>query len=385
MKKIIVLIMTATLLLMLPGFLDNKVQYKASAASELDNLYSQLNELEKRQDALNKSLNATKNSKKQETEKLNDLNDEIDVIEGKIDVLNGIIKNLNNQLADKEKELEKASGELGAYYETYRQRVRANYEEGQSSYIEVLLDSSDFSDFLIRLDIVQQIIEHDNDLIASMENKCTEIKTVKQDIENKKKQNDTAKAKLAASQSTLEGKVKQSQTIIKNLSAAEKQYMKEIIEAENALNALNDKIDEYIDKNKAFVGGGFLWPVPGKSYISSYFGYRKDPFTGAKAFHSAIDIPAPVGYRIIASNAGTIAAVGWDTNGGNYVVVDHGGGYSTRYFHCNKIIVSKGQNVAKGQQIAEVGATGKKVTGPHLHFDFRINGNSVNPLNYVKP
>lgn len=384
MKRFFVIILTALFFITLPGLSGSTDidEVHAASASELEELYKQLRDLEQRQKSLNKNLSNTKNTKKKESEKLEDLNSEIDVLEGQINTLNGIIKKLDKELETKTAELDNANREMDEYLEVYRMRLRNIYEEGEISYLEVLLGAEDFTGFLMRLDIVSQLIEHDNKLIESMEAKCAEITKVAQEIEEKKKKNLEAKSKIASQELTLEKKANDAQTVIKKLSATEKKYLKELSDAEESLNALNDRLDDLISKDKDYVGGAFLWPVPGKSYISSSYGYRKDPFTGKKKFHAGIDIPAPVGYKIIASNSGTVASVGWDYAGGNYLVIDHGGEMSTRYFHCNKILVKKGQEVSRGKHIAEIGRTGR-VTGPHLHFEFRIKREKVNPLSYI--
>jgi murein DD-endopeptidase MepM/ murein hydrolase activator NlpD len=131
-------------------------------------------------------------------------------------------------------------------------------------------------------------------------------------------------------------------------------------------------------------GGGsgtFLRPVPGS--ISSGFGYRTDPVTGAQAFHAGIDLAAPCGTPIKAAGNGTVVLVGWDPSGyGNYVVINHGGGLATLYGHQSAVAAANGQVVTAGQVIGYVGSTGKS-TGCHLHFEVRVNGNPVNPLGYL--
>ncbi|HEY6357291.1 MAG TPA: M23 family metallopeptidase, partial [Vicinamibacterales bacterium] len=129
--------------------------------------------------------------------------------------------------------------------------------------------------------------------------------------------------------------------------------------------------------SEACASGHFIWPAQGP--MVSGFGMRWHPILGGYRMHTGIDIAAPYGAPIIASDAGVVLFVGWYGGYGNTVIVDHGSGYSTLYAHCSAILVNQGQNVARGQAIARVGATGY-ATGPHLHFEIRVNGVPVNPM-----
>lgn len=125
--------------------------------------------------------------------------------------------------------------------------------------------------------------------------------------------------------------------------------------------------------------GGLLWPTPGP--VTSPFGYRVDPVTGKYALHAGLDIGAPIGAQIRAAKAGTVIFAGQETGYGNYTCIDHGGGFSTCYAHQSKQLVTVGETVAQGQVIGLVGDTGY-ATGPHLHFETRVNGTPVNPAQY---
>jgi murein DD-endopeptidase MepM/ murein hydrolase activator NlpD len=127
--------------------------------------------------------------------------------------------------------------------------------------------------------------------------------------------------------------------------------------------------------------GTFIWPV--NAPITSGFGYRTDPVTGAQAFHSGLDLGAACGTPIKAAGTGVVISAGFNTGGyGNMTLINHGGGLSTLYGHQSSIIVSAGQNVSQGQVIGYVGSTGKS-TGCHLHFEVRVNGNPVDPRGYL--
>ena len=134
--------------------------------------------------------------------------------------------------------------------------------------------------------------------------------------------------------------------------------------------------------NPNYIGGEMLWPVPGYTKLSSTFKMRVHPITGVYKLHSGIDIPAPTGTNFLAANDGVVVKAGYNTAYGNMVMIDHGGGVSTLYAHGDKIMVTLGQTVKKGDVVLQVGETGY-ATGPHAHFEVRINGTPVDPLPYV--
>ena len=140
-----------------------------------------------------------------------------------------------------------------------------------------------------------------------------------------------------------------------------------------------------IKKDLIFLGNSnYAWPIPGYTTLSSKFGKRIAPTTGASTFHKGIDIPGSAGTNIVAADAGKVLKVAKLTYGyGWHVIIDHGNGVATLYGHCSRLDVSVGQVVQKGQVIAGIGSTGNS-TGNHVHFEVRINGVQQNPLNYVK-
>jgi murein DD-endopeptidase MepM/ murein hydrolase activator NlpD len=151
-----------------------------------------------------------------------------------------------------------------------------------------------------------------------------------------------------------------------------------------------DEFDRWSDSlplsSAPFTGtDGFCSPLGSgwRSMVTSEFGYRKDPFTGKGTGHGGIDLGAPKGIPIRAALPGIVYVVRYSTSGyGYHMMIDHGGGFVTLYAHCSKITVTEGQKVDAGTVIAEVGSTGRS-TGPHLHFEVRINGVKQNPRNYL--
>ena len=137
-----------------------------------------------------------------------------------------------------------------------------------------------------------------------------------------------------------------------------------------------------VNGDSEFIGGEFLWPIPGYTTITSPFGNRFHPILHYYRNHNGIDIGATTGAPIVASNPGTVITASYVGSYGNVVMIDHGGGVVTNYAHGSEILVEVGQVVERGEIIMKAGSTGLS-TGPHLHFEIKINGTFVNPLPYV--
>jgi murein DD-endopeptidase MepM/ murein hydrolase activator NlpD len=225
-----------------------------------------------------------------------------------------------------------------------------------------------------RVSLLKEQLDAQRDAVAQQKQQADAARAA---AVNEKSQLDT----LAAQQtSARDAAANALQTENAALSAAVRQHD----EAEAELQAESQRIAALVQSagNGAVTGDGtFIWPVSGP--ITSPFGYRTDPVTGATAFHAGLDIGAPCGTPIKAAGTGTILSAGWNSGGyGNMTLINHGNGLATLYGHQSSIIVSAGQAVTKGQVIGYVGSTGKS-TGCHLHFEVRVNGNPVDPTGYL--
>lgn len=364
----------------------------ANAEEEtIEDLYKKLKDLSSQQKEWDAMIDAAEEDIQAETQKIEYLNVQISLLEDKISVLNQIIEDLEYDISVLEAKLLRSEDELTEYYKIYYGRVRANYEAGQTSYLEVLLGAGSFSDYLTRLDVAEQIMQYDNNLIDAMGNKIAEIDANKTEVEATKAENQTAKDSLAAEQESLKSARAQSDALVTQLGSEIDDYEAKKDEAEAAKEELNKRLDELIKAQTGLVDGAFMWPVPGSTIITSPFGYRSDPFTGATKWHSGIDIGTRMGTDLHAANGGTVVGVSYEYSGGYYIVIDHGGGYSSRYFHLSAQYVTVGETVSRGEVIGKTGMSGAAVTGPHLHFEMRIKNfdtgvtQAVNPLLYVSP
>ena len=303
----------------------------------------------------------------------------------------------NEELAKTEQELLEAEERVASRDQLLKSRLRLLYTNGFVSYIEVLLESTSFTDFLDRYHALQAIVSQDKEILESNKKDRELIAEKKQQVEIQLAQVQTLYAEEEQIINQLIAMEKQKEVVIASLSAQSEEtegiteeqeaYLKKLAAEKSKLWAEKNRINAEKNKQAAFVHDGkFNWPLPGRTRLSSYFGTRTDPFTKQTASHNGLDIPAPAGTTIYASAAGQVIIAQYVNGYGNTVVIDHGNGLQTWYGHMiNKgILVKEGQMVKAGDPIGKVGSTGRS-TGNHLHFEFRKDGKAVDPLQYTKP
>ena len=356
----------------------------AEAASSVTALEKKQNQLNAQIKALEKELaNAKKNQNSAMNQK-NILGSQIAAYQEDIENTDNLIAAYEKQISEQEQLIVRNTADYDEIYEKLKARIRVMYENGNVSYLEVLLTSASFSDLLSRADIVNAIVDSDNEKLQELLDARDAIEEAKAKLEATKTSLVTKKTELSEKKSQLNKKQNEADALLAQLSKQVTENKKNIAE----LEAEEEKIAKEIaaaakeaSANKQYVGGSFLWPLTGYTRISSYFGMRTHPITGKYKLHTGIDLPAPKGTPILSANHGTVIRAEYNTAYGNYVMVDHGGNKKTLYAHMSKMLVKKGDVVSKGQKIGEVGTTGYS-TGNHLHFEIIINGSQVNPLNY---
>lgn len=293
-------------------------------------------------------------------------------------------------------------------HKVLEKRVRDIYINGQISYVDVLFGAQDFSDFLTRMDLLKRVIAQDSDLVGAVLEYKNEIIEIGKQLEaDKKIQEELAEKAEFAKNIKLE-KVARQQALIDRMNndkevydrqydemmaasaqvtklIEQKRYQAQVaaMEAERARQAQQNS-SQYRDGSgqvvETYGGGGMIWPVSGE--VTSPFGWRTHPIFGSSRFHSGLDIGADYGVPIVAAQGGVVIEAGWIGGYGNTVMIDHGGGIVTLYGHNQSLAVDVGQSVGQGQVIAYCGSTGNS-TGPHCHFEVRLNGEPVSPYNYL--
>ena len=372
---------------MLVSMFASGIVFAAAADDEdADSLQSKLDSLEEEKAAVQERI-ADLTAQANDVQATRDaLQQEIDLTKEEIATVEAYIERLQEQIDVKTTELEAAEKALEEKEELFAQTVRTTYEQGEISYLEVLLNSSSFSDLLTRLEIVSAIME-DNQMVVD------EYTAAKEDIEQKRDDLQDTQDEQKNYQENLNYKVDdlaaseaQQAALQESLEAYKAESEAEYDRIESEMQDVSNQIAE-LSRQAAANGsvpmgdGTLIWPTPSCTTTNSAYGYRVHPIYGTVKFHAGEDIPAGYGAEILAAASGTVVTAGWVSGYGNYTVIDHGGGLMTAYGHQSSFAVSVGDVVTQGQVIGYVGSTGNS-TGPHLHFEVYVNGATVDPKSY---
>ena len=353
-----------------------------SANDEIKRRERELEELRLQMEELDASIDNNQSLQSETNQKIRNVTAEVKTLEKEITDLDGEIKATESAIIVKTEELAAAEIKIGEKNELLNQRLRVMYKTGSVGYLEVLFGAEDFTDLLSRIDMLQKILVHDQNLIQS-------LKEQRDIIEQKKVELETIKDDLLALFKSKIAKQNELNVALNNLVAYKKELINDevaLVEMEDALLDEANKLTEIIKNLElaaTYVGGEMMWPVPGQYKITSPFGNRLHPISKQYKMHTGIDISGPKGTPVVAAQTGTVVYANWFGSYGKAIIVDHGGGITTLYAHNDTINVSVGSVVKKGDNIALLGSTGYS-TGPHLHFEVRINGEYVEPLTYVK-
>lgn len=418
-QRVVLLFLAFTLTFASAVHLLGRQYASGASSSSIDSLQKEYDTLEKQRKELAEDIEQAQEEQLAEKEQLAVLEEQIVVIKNQVENLFDQIYTLEASISQKNIEIEEKQEQVNTRYELFKSRLRAMYIEGNISSLELLFSSEGFSEFLTNVEYTKRISQHDNDLIEKLLTEKQELQELKDAFSQEYEKLLLAKSELESKQAELDAAYSESEERLNALEETEKSLVveqdvtsaqQEKVEKEilQAIEAARIKAEEEAKAAaaaaKSSSGGstsssnsngsttstsssGFIWPTPGYTTITSPYGPRVNPVSGVYKLHAGIDISGSGinGTNIIASKDGTVILVGWDSGGyGNYVMVDHGGGMVTLYAHCSQILVSNGQTVAKGAAIAKVGSTGAS-TGPHLHFEVRVNGQTTDPLNYVSP
>lgn len=354
--------------------------------SSVDTMKSQKRTLDQQIQEKKGALRAAKKEQKSIFDQLRSISDSIDKTDQELESIRGKKEITEKAIKTTEEELAAAEEKLDERTEILAERLREIYQQGEVNYLEVLLQATDFQDFLVRYHLLETIAEQDVQLVEEIAAQRKEIEDKQTKLENKYRELASLEKEAQANMEVLEQKKSEKQELMTALETEKETIEKGLAELERASNDIAAKIRAATARSGGYSGktsGIFTWPTPGYSRITSQFGWRVHPILGTKKLHTGIDIGAPSGTGILSADAGVVIHAGWLGAYGNAVVVDHGGGVSTLYGHMSSIAVSSGQQVSAGQKLGKVGSTGWS-TGPHLHFEVRVNGDPVSPWGYVK-
>lgn len=355
-------------------------------AAELTDLQEQQTQVQANQDMATTQLQAVKEELTQNLQQVQELNNNIAQYEAEINNYNDQIVNLQNDISKTEEEIKKAEENYKNQKKLLDDRLITMYEAGTTEYLDVVLSSKTITEFLSNYYLLSILADSNVDFLDTIEKQKKIIEDQKKKLEEQKHQVNTSKEEKEKAAIILENTRVMKNTYTSKLTDQEKQIQSEIDAYQTQLNQLEAEIQAITANsliiNPNYIGGEMLWPVPGYTKLSSTFKMRVHPITGVYKLHTGIDIPAPIGTNFLAANEGIVVKASYNSAYGNMVMVDHGGGVSTLYAHGDEIMVTLGQTVKKGDVVLKTGNTGNS-TGPHAHFEVRINGTPVDPLPYV--
>ena len=342
---------------------------------------------QERLDKINKEIAGLKDTKaKQEKEKQN-AQSQINLVKKQISILNSDIKTANDNLLAKQQELEAKKTEIQETDALFKERLKAMFIMRRGGTMSTILAVDSFSQLLTATDTLQRISNADTDLLKQLDEQKKAIEREEIAIQERlnalvEKQGtlETKQNELAGLMKTLDDKLSETEAKEEAAKETQQEVYAEYLAAKQAVEAEFGQ-----SSSGTFVGGEWIWPVPTNGHISSLYGRRK--IYGVWEHHTGIDIatgwgegwPYINGQAIVASNSGIVKTAIYSNRGyGNYVIIDHGGNNFSLYGHCSKLAVKVGDYVSQGQTVAYVGSTGNS-TGPHLHFEIRLNGSCVDP------
>ena len=442
-KKLVSAVAAGMAILLILALLLSLIPATVFAASssdiqeELNNLESQAQEIQRAKEELAQQQAANASDTRDVVSRKKDIDQEIKIIHDEIENLNAQIQNYNQLIVEKQKELDDAQTRQAELNQQYRVRIRTMEESGKISYWSVLFQANSFTDLLDTINKISEIAAHDQAMLAELDRVAQEIQTAQAELAQEKSNLDAQKTALAVSQAELDEKSAEANAILAELTADAAKLDSLYVSYEDKEAALTDEIAQKEQEYTAALaqeeearrqeeerrrqeeenrrqeeenrrqeeennggseeeGGGesggssgssssssgWLYPLPYRVAVTSAYGYRVHPVTGAWSFHTGVDLGAAEGTPIYATRSGTVTTATYSDVYGNYVTINHGDGYSSLYGHMTHYVVSAGEYVSQGEVIGYVGSTGWS-TGPHLHFTICYNGSIVIPMDSI--
>lgn len=432
-KRLVSILAGVMAAIMLLTLLISILPTRASAAASSSEIRKQINSLQDDRKDIKNQISELQVQYQATSDEIADIVARKNVIDQEIGLLHAEIININEQIsaysvliADQQEELDAAEARFDQLNEDCKTRIRAMEEEGTVSYWAVLFKANSFSDLLDRLNMVEEIASSDTRRLQELSDAAQRVENAQAELAGEKAELEGTRTELDSTQKELDAKRQEADDLIvqliakgeelklqqEDLEAEDEELLAQIAQKEQEYNEA--KLEEWLaymatyvppttvapsvpisDPNGSnsnnsgsnssgsdvTVGSSWLVPCSYKK-VSSPFGFRESPTSGASRYHQGVDLAANAGTPIVASRGGTVTIASYSNSAGYYVTINHGDGFSSIYMHMTNYVVSSGQKVNQGQTIGYVGSTGIS-TGNHLHFGIAQNGAYVNPCSYV--
>ncbi len=357
----------------------------SSYAANLEELQEQKDVIQEQIDEKNQELSDVNNELTENLKQIAKLDESILETQNNLNDLNNTISNMEDEIKKIQEELEKVNNKYNKQKKILDSRIVAMYETENNNYLEWLLGIRSIPDLIARYYFISEMTSYDTDLLEIVEKEKKEIEQKNNSLKEKTQRLEDEKKTIQRTEIALSNTRLLRENYLSKLSEEEKQVQIEIDEYNRQINEIEAEIRSLaltINFGEDYRGGQMQWPIYGHYNITSNYGMRVHPITGVYKLHTGVDIGAALGTDFTAMADGIVVKSEYNGAYGNMVIIDHGGGVQTLYAHGSEIIAKLGQEVKAGDIVLKVGSTGYS-TGPHAHFEVRVNGSPVNPLDYV--
>ena len=354
-------------------------------AENITDLQEKSNQINQSITEANNRLQAVQEQMSENMKQLQDLDTQLAQSEEELNKINVEVSTLTDQIAENEQKLSNAQEQYDKVINVLDARVIEIYKSDNLQFLGVLFASKNVKEFFQTYDKLVLLSKYDKALLDSAEQQIEEIETTKKILDEKKKQIVESKQLQQKKTQVVQNSKTRREYYLSKLTKQEQELQTQIDEYNTQVTQIENEIRMLAlgSISEDYIGGAFTWPVPGRTSLTSLYGMRVHPITGAYRLHTGIDISAPIGTNFVAAANGVVSKATYNTAYGNMVIIDHGGGVQTLYAHGSEILVQVGDEVKAGTPVLAVGSTGYS-TGPHAHFEIRINGQTVNPLDYYQ-
>ena len=360
----------------------------AVSQSEIDALEEQRDALKAEREEMQAGIDELKNEQAGVLEQKRALDEQNEVYRQELELIEEQVSLYTRLVDEKAAELEKATADEAEQLAIYKQHVRAMEENGEYTYLSIIFGSKSLSQLMSNLDMIGEIMDADKRIYDQYTAAREDAEEIKAEYETTLSALADKQAEYEAEKADLEAKIAEANDMIAQLEEeinSNYDLYLEVLAQEEALESDIQSMIAELERQEAANSitstGTYIWPLPGYSPGSAY-GWRMHPIYHEMRFHAGEDIGAPSGTPILAADSGMATVIADNGNGyGNYIMINHGGGRVTLYAHMSAFAISNGATVSQGQVIGYVGSTGNS-TGPHLHFEVRVNGATTDPKSY---
>ena len=383
MRKLISIILT---------FLLCMVSFISYASNDINNTREELNTLQQEKNEVQEQIEESQQKINEIDEKLSENLQQIAELDVGIKDTEAALNGLNKQIVVLEEKMKTTQASLDEVTTNYNnqkdlldKRLVAMYKAGDTQYLDVLLSSAGIMDFISNYYLITELVDYDTKLLETVEQQKNKMEKIQLDLSKQQNELNKQKQEQLRTRKVLENNRLIRENFVNKLNKQEKELQEKIDKYYKQIEEIEEEIKQLAGLKsfgENYKGGTMIWPIENHYKITSQYGMRTHPITGVYKLHTGIDISAKTGEEFISAAYGMVIKAGYNSAYGNMVIIDHGGGVQTLYAHGSSIEVEVGDVVNAGEVVLKVGSTGYS-TGPHAHFEIRINGDTVNPLDYI--